>query len=73
MGSFQYQGKELLDFSSNDNDGFVYNIHTTNKGKHLVLTHIDGGLKPYGILTDTYDISDPTVAKLIDREIKPLK
>jgi len=71
--SFQYQGKEILLFESYDYERELYNIHTTNKGKNLVLSYNNGSFEPHGILTDTYDISDPTVAKLINREIKPLK
>jgi len=70
--SFQYQSKELLHFSSNDTNRALYNIHTTNKGKNLVLTYESYYGEPYGTITETYDISDPTVAKLIDRQIKPL-
>ncbi len=68
---FQYQGKTILTFGSNDGNGAIYDIHVDNKGKNLILTY-EGYYYPSEIITETYDISNPTVAKLIDTQIKPL-
>jgi len=66
---FQCRGKTILSFNSKDNDRALYDIHTTNNGKNLVLSYIDESIKPYEVITDTYDISNPSVAKLIKRQI----
>jgi len=72
--TFMYEGTELLHFSSNDGNGMLSNIHTTNRGKNLVLSYIDFNTRPdRTIVTKTYDISDPTVAKLIKTTTKPQK
>jgi len=70
---FKYKKKTILSFSSNDADRALYDIHVTNKGKKLVLSYRNESTKPYGVLTDTYDISNPSIAKLIDRKVKPLR
>jgi len=70
--SFQYQGQTVLSGYSNDRDKAIYNVHSTNKGKNLVFTYDNEYSEPFGIITKTYDISDPKTATLIDTQIKPL-
>jgi len=71
---FMYQGIRLLYFLSNDRDGVLSNIHTTNKGNNLVLSYTDFGYYPSNIVvTDTYDISVPEVARLINRTVGPIR
>ncbi|CAA6808843.1 MAG: No hits [uncultured Sulfurovum sp.] len=70
---FQYQGKTILSFYSNDRDKLLYDIHTTIGGKNLVLSYLNEYSDPFGRFTDTYNISNPNVATLIDREINPLR
>ena len=68
---FKYQDKTILSFEHQEKFGGIYDIHTTNNGKNLVISYRNVFNEPEGDITDTYDISTPSVAELIDRQIKP--
>jgi len=64
---FKYKNKTILSLATADDYAAIYDIHTTNNGKNLVLSY-------HGIddtTTETYDISNPSVAKLIDKQVIP--
>lgn len=70
---FYYKDQGLMEFRSNDRDGALFNVHTIENGKKLLLSYASAYTKPYGIHTVTYDISNPNHVIEINREIKPLR
>ncbi len=70
---FYYKDKGLMKFSSNDRDGALFNVHTIENGKKLVISYLSAFTKPYGTHTVTYDISNPSNPIEINREVKPLR
>jgi len=70
---FKYKKKTILKFTSNEKNGIVYKYDQTNKGKNLVIfrspNHDDPANTKDKIFVLTYDISDPSIAKLINTKI----